>query len=290
MRTWGEERDAGAALLRTARIETALLDADVLLAHLLGVAKETLYAHADMEMSHGAMRRYRELIGRRSRGEPVAYLRGFKEFYGIRFDVDPRVLIPRPETETLVDAAREEIAGRAITVVDVGTGSGAIAVAIAANEPGVRVIATEISTDALALARANAARAGVADRIEFRDGDLLAPVRERVELVVANLPYLRDDALEHLIGERTSLAFEPRVAVVAGKDGWEVIRRAAADLPRVLARDGTALFEIDPQLADRVREMLYDSLGVQVSVISDLAGDARVVRAHYSNADALVGR
>src|SRR6266480_3488903 len=123
MRTWGEVRDEAVAALRAAGIPTAALDADVLLAHVLGVSKEMLYAHPDTEMSLGAERRYRDLIERRAKGEPVAYLRGFKEFYGLRFIVDPRVLIPRPETETLVDAARELIAGRALTVADVGTGS-----------------------------------------------------------------------------------------------------------------------------------------------------------------------
>src|SRR6267378_6139819 len=167
MRTWGEERDAAVAALRAAGIATAALDADVLLAHVLGVTKEMLYAHPDTEMSHGAERRYRDLIERRARGEPVAYLRGFKEFYGLRFTVDRRVLIPRPETETLVDAARELIAGRAVTIADVGTGSGAIAVAIAANEHRVRVIATDDSLDALAVAESNALANGVADRVQF---------------------------------------------------------------------------------------------------------------------------
>src|SRR5256886_14102737 len=156
MRTWGEERDAAVAALRAAGIATASLDADVLLAHVLGVTKEMLYAHPDTEMSHGAERRYRDLIERRARGEPVAYLRGFKEFYGLRFTVDHRVLIPRPETETLVDAARELIAGRTLTVVDVGTGSGAIAVAIAAHEQPAHVIATDMSRAAPPLAEAKA--------------------------------------------------------------------------------------------------------------------------------------
>src|SRR5438094_1555816 len=277
MRTWGEERDAGTAALGAAGIATAVLDADVLLAHVLGVAKETLYAHPDMELSHGAMRRYRELVARRAKGEPVAYLRGFKEFYGLRFTVDPRVLIPRPETETLVDAAREVIAGRAVTVADVGTGSGAVAIAIAAHERSVHVIATDISNDALVVARENTLRNGVADRIELREGDLLAPIAEPVDLVVANLPYLRDDTLEHLVGERTSLAFEPRLAVTAGKDGLELIWRAAADLPRVLAPQGAALFEIDPPFAEQVAHLLQYSLGGKTRVINDLAGDARVV-------------
>jgi len=228
-------------------------------------------------MSHGAERRYRDLIERRARGEPVAYLRGFKEFYGLRFTVDPRVLIPRPETETLVDAARERIAGRALTVADVGTGSGAVAVAIAAHERAVNVIATDISVDALVVARENTLRNGVADRIELREGDLLAPIADPVDIVVANLPYLRDDTLEHLAGERTSLAFEPRLAVTAGKDGLELIWRAAADLPRVLAPGGSALFEIDPPFAEQVAHLLQYSLGGKTRVINDLAGEARVV-------------
>jgi release factor glutamine methyltransferase len=277
VRTWGEERDAGAALLRRAGVVTAALDADVLLAHVLGVAKEMLYAHPDTEMTHGAMRRYRELIERRARGEPVAYLRGFKEFYGLRFTVDRRVLIPRPETETLVDAARGIIAGRPLTIADVGTGSGAVAVAIAAHERTVHVIATDISADALAVARENTLRNGVADRVEIREGDLLAPIADQVDVVVANLPYLRDDALEQLVGERTSLAFEPRLAVTAGKDGLELIWRAASDLPRVLAPHGAALFEIDPPEADQVAHLLQYALGGEIRVISDLSGDARVV-------------
>jgi release factor glutamine methyltransferase len=277
MRTWGEERDAAVAALRAAGIASAALDADVLLAHGLGVTKEMLYAHPDTQMSHGAQRRYSELIHRRARGEPVAYLRGFKEFYGLRFTVDHRVLIPRPETETLVDAARELIAGRSVMVVDVGTGSGAVAVAIAAHERTVHVIGTDLSIEALAVARENTLQNGVADRVELREGDLLAPITEPVDLVVANLPYLRDDTLEHLVGERTSLAFEPRLAVTAGKDGLALIRRAAAELSRVVAPRGAALFEIDPLLAAAVVRLLQSSLGGEARVINDLAGEARVI-------------
>jgi len=130
MRTWGDARTAATARLRSAPDpHTAALDADVLLAHVLGVGKEALYAHPERELSAAEGHTFQELVERRSRGEPVAYLRGFKEFYGLRFQVDPRVLIPRPETEVLVDAARERIAGRPLLIVDVGTGSGAIAVA-----------------------------------------------------------------------------------------------------------------------------------------------------------------
>src|SRR5207247_8206349 len=126
-------------------IESAVLDADLLLAYVLRIRKEDVYAHPEPVLSADELAGYEGLIARRARGEPVAYLRGWKEFYGLEFAVDPRVLIPRPETELLVEAARGHIAGRALTVVDVGTGSGAVAIAIAAHEPRVNVIATDVS-------------------------------------------------------------------------------------------------------------------------------------------------
>jgi len=276
MPTWSEARHAARMRLASAPDpDTAALDADVLLAHVLGVGKEALFAHPERELSAAEETRYRALIERRGHGEPVAYLRGFKEFYGLRFGVDARVLIPRPETEVLVDAARSRIAGRPLTVADVGTGSGAIAIAIAAHEHGVRVIATDRSRDALAVAQANALSNGVADRVEFRHGDLLAPITERVDIVCANLPYLPDASVERWVGERSSLAFEPRVAVVAGSDGLSVIRRCVADLPRVLAPDGTAFFECDPPQIAAITRMLEDSR-LRVRIVRDLAGLDRV--------------
>jgi release factor glutamine methyltransferase len=277
MRTWGEARTAATARLRSAADpRTAALDADVLLAHVVGVGREALYSHPERVLSAAEDGRFAALVDRRSQGEPVAYLRGFKEFYGLRFQVDPRVLIPRPETEVLVDAARERIAGRTLLVVDVGTGSGAIAVAIAAHEHRVRVIATDSSRDALVVAQANALANGVADRVELRHGDLLAPIEERVNIVCANLPYLRDDTVKEWVGERSSLAFEPREAVVAGADGLGIIKRCIADLPRVLAPDGGAFFECDPPQIAAVIEML-DRLGLQTRPVRDLTGAERVV-------------
>jgi len=277
MPTWGEARAAATTRLRSAPDpDTAALDADVLLAYVLGVGKEALFAHPERELSPAEDVRFQQLIERRGRGEPVAYLRGFKEFYGLRFLVDPRVLIPRPETEALVDTAREIIAGRALTVVDVGTGSGAIAVAIAAHEPRVRVIATDSSRDALAVAEANALAGGVADRVEFRRGDLLAPITERVDLVCANLPYLPDASVDKWVGERSSLAFEPRDAVVAGADGLDVIRRCVADLSRVLAPHGAALFECDPPQVGAVVQLLVSD-GLRAEARRDLSGNQRIV-------------
>ena len=274
MPTRGEARARATERLRASGAPTAALDADVLLAHVLGVAKDALVAHPEVELTEDEHERLHAMVAERERGVPVAYLRGFKEFYGLRFAVDPRVLVPRPETEALVDAIRAHAAGRALTVVDVGTGSGAIAVALAVSEPQLRIIATDLSTEALAVARANAAAHGV--RIDFREGDLLTPLTEQVDVVAANLPYLRDEDLEGLAGDRTSLAFEPRVATVAGPDGLAVLRRAAADLPRVLAPDGAAFIECDPPQAAPIIALLAP-LG-RVDVLRDLAGLERVVR------------
>jgi release factor glutamine methyltransferase len=277
MPTWGGARVAAIERLGLGTDpRTAVLDADVLLAFVLGLRKEDVIAHPGRPLADPELSRFRTIVERRARGEPVAYLRGFKEFYGLRFAVDPRVLIPRPETETLVDAAREFIAARPLVVVDVGTGCGAIAIAIAAHERTVRVIATDVSRDALEVAEANALSNGVADRVDFRAGDLLGPVTERVDVVCANLPYLPDDALARLAGERSSLAFEPRAAVVAGGDGLDVIRRAVAQLPRVLAPGGAAFFECDPPQAADIERSLSD-IGLRTRVVRDLTGAERVI-------------
>jgi release factor glutamine methyltransferase len=273
-----EARAEAAARLRAAGDPTAALDADLLLAHVCGVSKESLYAHLDAAIDDDALGAYRALIERRAAGEPVAYLRGWKEFFGLRFAVDARVLVPRPETELLVEAALAFLRARGGGLVaDVGTGSGAIAIAIAVAEPRARVIATDVSADALEVARANVEAHGVGGRVELRRGDLLEPMREVVDAVTANLPYLRADALDDLDGDRTSLAFEPRLAVVAGPDGLDVIRRAVAQLPGRLAAGGAAFFECDPPQVDTVAALLGSSLPATTRVLRDLAGLPRVV-------------
>ncbi|MDP9265532.1 MAG: peptide chain release factor N(5)-glutamine methyltransferase [Chloroflexota bacterium] len=257
---------------------TAPLDAALLLAHVLGVGKEALYAHGGEPVPDELEGAFGELVERRAAGEPVAYLRGWKEFYGLRFAVDPRVLIPRPETEVLVDAVRDLVRRRGASLIaDVGTGSGAIAVAVAVHEPGARLIASDLSADALAVARENALAHGVAARIDLRQGDLLSPIGERVDVVAANLPYLRDGEVDRFVGARTSLAFEPRSGVVAGPDGLELMRRCAADLSRVLAPGGSVLFECDPPQASAIAELLSAAIRGSTRVLRDLSGDERVV-------------
>lgn len=257
-----------AALRTRALARIAALDADVLLAHALGVTKEALYADPEATVPADLVTAFETMVERRARGEPVAYLRGWKEFYGLRFAVDPRVLVPRPETETIVDAIRSS---GARLVADVGTGSGAIAIALAVSDPGLRVIATDLSADALAVARANVEAHGVAGRVELRQGDLYEPIRERVDAIAANLPYLTDASVEEWTGERASLAFEPRMAVLAGADGLALLRRAISGLPRVLRPGGTAYFECDPPQA---RALAAEHGG---KVLTDLAGNERVL-------------
>jgi release factor glutamine methyltransferase len=278
--TRGEARAmATARLVASAdRRSTAPLDADLLLAHALGLTKETLYAHLDKPVADADLARYQALIERRAAGEPVAYLRGHKEFFGLSFAVDPRVFIPRPETEVLVEAALAFVRATGRTrVVDVGTGSGAIAIAIAVSEPQARVLATDVSAEALEVARANARAHGVARRVELRQGDLLAPVGEAVDVVAANLPYLRDDDVAASTGDRTSLAFEPHQAVVAGPDGLGLIRRCVDQLGRVLAPGGAVYFECDPPQADTVRDLVGARIGAATRTIPDLTGAPRVV-------------
>ena len=280
MVTRGQARMAATARIAASSDphKTAALDADLLLAHVLHLAKEALYTHLEEPLSPDEEARYDALIARRAAGEPVAYLRGYKEFFGLRYAVDRRVLIPRPETEVLVEAVLAYLrrSGRS-RVVDVGTGSGAIAIAIAVSDPRAQVIATDVSADALAVARANADAHGVADRVQFRTGDLLASIDETSDAVAANLPYLRDEAVDRWTGERTSLAFEPHIAVVAGTDGLALVRRCIDDLPRVLAPGGAAFFECDPPQSDTVRALLGAKIGGATRVIPDLTGAPRVV-------------
>jgi len=272
-----EALDSAVIALGAAGVDTPRLDAEVLLAHALGIDRLAMLTDGRATVEGPAVRVFQNAVRRRSVGrEPVAYITGVKGFRHLDLHVDPRVLIPRPETEVLVEAARERIAGRALSVVDVGTGSGAIAVAIAAHEHRVRVIATDSSRDALVVAQANALANGVADRVEFRQGDLLAPVTERVDLVCANLPYLREDTVKDWVGERSSLAFEPREAVVAGPDGLGLIQRCIADLPRVLAPDGAALFECDPPQVAAITDMLV-RVDLRTRALPDLTGAERVV-------------
>jgi len=215
--------------LRSAASELALvtdiprMEAEVLLAYILGTSRAVLIAHPEQPLTSAQLDRYQALVRRRAVDYPLPYLTGRLEFYGLEFEVTPEVLIPRPETETLVELA---LARRPRSAVDVGTGSGCIAVSLAVHLPEATIYATEISPAALAVARRNAERHDVAERVRLLAGDLLSPCPGLVDLIVSNPPYVST-------GERASLPasvreYEPSLALDGGPDGLDVVRRLLA--------------------------------------------------------------
>jgi release factor glutamine methyltransferase len=259
--------------------DTPPLDAEVLLRHVLGISRAALFTHLDRQLTADEWRRYTQLLVRRAAGEPVAYLIGEREFMGRPFYVDRRVLIPRPETETLVESALEHLApGATGWVADVGTGAGAIAVTLAAERPALRVLAIDCSIEALEVTRLNAHRllGPAAGRVALVCADLLSPVGGPLRLIAANLPYIPAAELAAL--PPSVRRFEPHRALDGGSDGLALYRALLRQVPQVLARGGTLLMECDPRQAERLlalaRAALPDGRGC---VRHDLAGRARVV-------------
>jgi release factor glutamine methyltransferase len=253
-----------------AGVDTPRLDAELLLAEATGWDRARLAAEPEAGVQPAAGRRFGEMARRRVRREPVAYILGRKGFRGIEVAVDGRALIPRPETELLVEVALEVAPRRAL---DVGTGSGAIALALAAEIPECQVIATDTSGEALSLARENAERLGIDGRVRFERGTV--PVDGTFDLVVANLPYVREDELPRLAPEIAR--YEPREAVVAGKDGLEAISAIAPAATAVLEAEGSLALEVGAGQAGPVAELLLDLGFRQVEGRQDLAGIPRVV-------------
>lgn len=270
-----------AEFLKKKGSDSPRLDAEVMLAHVLGFERVQLYTHFEDVVGERARGEYRDLVRRRSEGAPVAYLVGRKEFYSLRFDVSPAVLIPRPETEFVVMeflAAVKEI--EEPMAVDVGTGSGCIAVACAKHKPGARFAAIDASADALEVARRNAARHAVADRIEFLEGDFLAPLagRPAVDVIVSNPPYITSAEVEALDpGVRD---FEPRLALDGGVDGLDAYRRIAAQAPPLLKSGGRLILEIGFSQDAEVAAIVEASSGLRFSAtVRDLQGHPRVILA-----------
>jgi release factor glutamine methyltransferase len=247
---------AAADALRGAGSPTPRLDAEVLLAHVLGGTRAQLYARLHDPWPPGVLTAYGALLRRRLAGEPVAYLVGHKDFYGLDLLVDRRVLIPRPETEELVGAVLAALPVDAPgPIADIGTGSGAIAIALAVHRPALRIIAVDVSPDALAVARANAARYDLQQHITWREGDLLAPLDEPVAGLVANLPYTVLDEVEPGVRE-----WEPILALEGGgAEGAALIARLLAEAPRVLQPGGFIALEIGYNQAAVVRQLALDT-------------------------------
>ena len=271
--------DAAAHILAAAGIDTARLDAELLMAAACGMERAAIVT-GSCEPDSAALARLEALVARRAQREPLAYLTGHREFYGLDLTVSPAVLIPRPETETVVDGVLAWLADRPeARVLDLGTGSGCIAIAIAANAPRARVVASDISAEALEVARANASRLRLAERIEFVCSDLFeAFAGARFDLVVSNPPYVEDSAALAPEVER----YEPRAALFAGADGLAFHRRMAAALAAQLAPGGAAIVEVGAGQAAAVAALMRAAGASETVVMCDLAGVERVVQARFA--------
>lgn len=293
----GREDDAGSgaaptaaapirvdALLREARGRIEAAEAELLLAHLLQRSRTWLFAHDDHSVDAESAQRMRALIQRRADGEPVAYLLGRRGFWRFDLQVSPATLIPRPETERLVELALERLPrDRALAVADLGTGSGAIALALAAERPSARVVAVDLSDPALQVARANAADLGLGN-VEFRQGDWFAPLAgERFDLIASNPPYI--EAGDPHLGQG-DLRFEPLAALASGGDGLDAIRRIARDAPAHLHAGGWLLIEHGWRQGAAVRELLSAAGLIDAITENDWEDRERVSLARMPAADA----
>lgn len=282
----------GADTLRKAGAVDADRDAALILSHVMCLPVAPIFIEREAPLSQGASAEFLDLIDRRAGGEPVQYITGNREFMSLEFRVRPGVLIPRPETEILVEEAltilkttegcgkrSEGYAKRPEsppTVVDVGTGSGAIGVSIAHYAPYVRVIATDIDETALRVAKENALKLSVFERVEFLLGDLLDPVSVPVNMILANLPYIRRDEFASLPKEVRD--FEPGSALVGGREGTEIIESLIDSAPEKLVKEGWLLLEVGAGQSDQLRLYIERTGRLRVKkIISDLQGIDRVI-------------
>ena len=262
-------------VLTSNNIEEANLESELLLRHALQIDRVQLYQNLDRELSPEEDEKFWSLIKRRLNHEPTAYITGHREFYGLDFYVDPVVLIPRPESELLVEkslylAQKYNLS----TIADIGTGCGAIAISLALNLPLVKIYATDISAAALKVALFNCHKHGVADRIFLLEGDMLDPLPEPVDLIIANLPYVRESELSQV----NTHDFEPSQALNGGPDGLTQIRRLSLQIDDRLRPGGWLLLEIGQGQSNAVTTLLHRRFPLaEIEAISDLSGIERVV-------------
>lgn len=277
--------NSAVARLKRGNVPSPQMNAELLLRFTLGCDRAYLFAHPERELSEDEQSRYEAALSERVRGVPAQYITGHQEFWGLDFIVTPAVLIPRPETEHLIETVLELRTANPglyisdgqvpLRMVDVGTGSGCIAVALAKELPDAEVHATEISREALEIARANAARHELENRIQFHEIDLCSGLKPPFDLVVSNPPYVGESETDQVQLEVRK--FEPRAAVFAGPSGTEVITRLIAQAHELLRPGGWLVLEMSGTIVDQVRSALTNWQSVQV--IADLQQIPRVIRA-----------
>jgi len=261
--------------LSDGNISDASLEGEILLRYVLWIDRSRLFSSLDQELTALQEKALAGLLERRLQGEPTAYITGHREFYGLDFKVDRNVLIPRPETELLVEkAVRISKRYKIVSIADIGTGCGAIAISLAVNVPDITIYATDVLTAALEIAEANCRNHGVSERITFLQGDMLEPLPEPVDMIIANLPYVKASELP----EAGPLDFEPRLALDGGEEGLDILRNICVQAGSKLREKGWMLLEIGQGQAEDVTELLqitYPSAKIELE--SDLAGIERVV-------------
>jgi len=267
---------------RLIQSQSARLDAQLLLCRVLGVEKSYLVAHDDRLLTDEEAAHYADLLARRQQGEPIAYILGTRGFYDLEFVVTPAVLIPRPETEHLIEAALEWSQDRQkLTAADIGTGSGAIAVTFARHRPQAEVHAVDISNDALAIAQKNARNNRAA--VHFHQGNLAQPLIDagiRIDLLMANLPYIRQGEIPDLAVSK----HEPLLALDGGEDGLDLVRELLRQVPLVCAADGLILLEIGAEQGLAVLEATRIILPTaSAAILKDYAGQDRIIRIERSS-------
>jgi release factor glutamine methyltransferase len=262
------------------KIENSRLNAEHLLAHSLGLSRMDLYLEFERSLSDDELKPLRELVRRRGQGEPLQHLLGSVEFCGHTFLIDNRAMVPRPETEELVELLLPAIGDQksAISLVDVGTGSGVIALSLAAKFPQAKVHAIDISEDALSLARENAARLGLSNRVQFQKSDLLENSTERFNLIVANLPYISMQDRHQLARE---VLHDPEVALFAGPGGDELLRKLIEQTPSHLDPGGLLALEIGLGQGEGLREFLRQKNYHDIELKRDYSGIPRFLLARY---------
>ena len=281
--TLTETLNSASITLSTAGIANARLDAEVLLSHIIHKDRIWLITHRDDVLDDKNQRDFDEAIERRSKREPLQYIIGNQEFWGLEFKVTPDVLIPRPETELIIEAALEIVQDRnqRVRIIDLCTGSGCIAISLAKELAGAHVIATDASENALAVARENTRDHGVADRIRYLEGDLFEPLKEldirgQIDIIVSNPPYVRESDLPALQSEVKD--YEPLMALIAGPEGTEMAQRIIKHATEYLKKNGALIMEMGLGQSEALTRMT-EATGAygKPEVLKDLAGIERVI-------------